>query len=64
MVRKRDGLPPIGEVFSDLDGSVKAEGDPRRPRRVGGASPRPIRGSRTRSRSEIMIGLLPKPQTI
>ena len=64
MVRKRDGLLPIGEVFSDLDGPVKAKGEPRRPRRVGGAPPRPIRCSRTRSRSEIMIGLLPKPQTI
>ena len=64
MVRKRDGLLPIGEVFSDLDGPVKAKDEPRRPRRVGGAPPRPIRCSRTRSRSEIMIGLLPKPQTI
>ena len=24
MQRNRDGLVPIGEVFSDLDGSVKA----------------------------------------
>ena len=64
MERKRDGLVSIGEVVGVLDGPVKAKGDPRRPRRVGGAPPRPIRCSRTRSRSELMIGLLPKPQTI
>ena len=41
MQRKRDGLVPIGEAFSDLDGPVKAirKASPRRLT----TSPRPTR---------------------